>query len=452
MIDTKASRLFLEFIREKQLIRSDEKVLLAVSGGADSVLMARLFKDNNFTFDIAHINFRLRGTESDEDEVFVRELAAALGVRFFTKSLDTRQYASDHKISVEMAARDLRNEWLGDLKNEEKYQSVALGHHKSDHLETVLLNLTKGTSIRGLRGIMPVSGIYIRPMLFATREEIVEYATSLGLKWRTDSTNSDIKFQRNLIRKEVVPVLKKINPSIEGSVFENTYYLSLIEKFMNSELKSLYDQIVRIDGEITMINKNALISSGASELLLFEILKPLMFNSRMIRRINLNLNSEPGRIFSSPDFDLLIDRDDLFLTKKSEISIKNNLVINQPGKYKFNDQEITVDMILKSAVVNLKDSNVGYLDQSKVEFPLTIRFWRFGDYFYPFGMNQSKKLSDYLIDEKIPLLTKRKICVVESGNDICWIVGMRIDNRFGINEKTNKIIKISVNKYGRLYE
>lgn len=444
MINTKANRMFLEFIREKELIRSDGKILLAVSGGIDSVLMAKLFYRNGLAFDIAHINFRLRGAESDGDEAFVRELAASFKVKFFTKSFDTREYASKNKISIEMAARDLRNEWMLELKNTENYQAVALGHHKSDHLETVLMNLTKGTSIRGLRGIMPISGIYIRPMLFASRTEIELYAKAYALDWRNDSSNTDISIQRNLIRTKVVPLLKIINPSIEGSVYENTYYLSLIERFLQQHLQILMPEIVVQEGGSIKIDIQKLLASGAAELFLFEFLKPYRFNSRIIKKIHQNLSNGSGKIFASEMHELLIDRKYLILSEKAEIDSSNHQLINELGVSTFDGNKISVEIISKSEIENLKDPNVAYLDQRKVEFPLTIRYWQDGDHFIPFGMNKTKKLSDYFIDEKLTLTEKKRKLIIESAQKICWIVGMRIDNRFRIEPTTGGIIKISI--------
>ena len=444
MINTKANRMFLEFIREKELIRSDGKILLAVSGGIDSVLMAKLFYRNGLAFDIAHINFKLRGAESDGDEAFVRELAASFKVKFFTKSFDTREYASKNKISIEMAARDLRNEWMLELKNTENYQAVALGHHKSDHLETVLMNLTKGTSIRGLRGIMPISGIYIRPMLFASRTDIELYAKAYALDWRNDSSNTDISIQRNLIRTKVVPLLKIINPSIEGSVYENTYYLSLIERFLQQHLQTLMPEIVVQEGGSIKIDIQKLLASGVAELFLFEFLKPYRFNSRIIKKIHQNLSNGSGKIFASEMHQLLIDRKYLILSEKVEIDSSNHQLIKEPGVYTFDGNKISVEIISKSEIENLKDPNVAYLDQSKVEFPLNIRYWQDGDHFIPFGMNKTKKLSDYFIDEKLTLTEKRRKLIIESVQKICWIVGMRIDNRFRIDPTTGGIIKISI--------
>jgi tRNA(Ile)-lysidine synthase len=443
MTGTKANRIFLEFIREKELIRSDGKILLAVSGGIDSVLMAKLFYMNNLPFDIAHINFGLRGAESDGDEAFVRDLAKSYQVKFFTKSFDTRKFASEKKISIEMAARDLRNEWLPELMIAGNYQSVALGHHKSDHLETVLMNLTKGTSIRGLRGIKPRSGIYIRPMLFATREEIVAFAHEFGIAWRSDSTNAEIKFQRNLIRANVVPELKKINPSIEGSVFENTYYLGLIETFMNDRYQELYSDIVSPEANDLKINIEGLVSSGMSEFFLFEFLKPFRFNSRIIRKIFQSLNTESGKVFHSEKHELLIDRETLILSEKSTFEKSNELIIHEPGTYLFEGKEITIENTVRPNITDLKNPAFAFFDTVVLIYPLIVRYWKPGDYFYPFGMNKSKKLSDFFIDEKVPMNQKRRMMVVESEGEICWIVGMRIDNRFRIEEQTRYIVKIS---------
>lgn len=443
MINTKANRMFLEFIREKQLIVSEGKILLAVSGGIDSVLMSKLFYRNGLPFDIAHINFRLRGVESDGDEAFVKELAQSYRVKFYTKSFDTRKFASEKKISIEMAARDLRNEWMLELKESENYQAVALGHHKSDHLETVIMNLTKGTSIRGLRGIMAISGIYIRPMLFATRSEIMQYAKAYALDWRNDSSNTDINIQRNLVRSKVIPLLKKINPSVEGSVYENTYYLSLIESFLKQKLQSLIPEIIMIEGEIIKINISKLLTSGVAELFLFEFLKPYRFNSRIIRKIHSNLQCGSGKVFNAENYEILIDREHLILAKKSEFDTTNQLHINKPGIYLFEDKEISVERINKSDIKDLKDPALAYLDYRKIHFPLTIRYWKHGDNFCPFGMKTAKKLSDYFIDEKIPLTTKKRMLIIESEKNICWIVGMRIDNRFRIDASTNDILKIT---------
>lgn len=432
---------FQNYIKEHALFREDESVLLAVSGGRDSVLMAHLFKNSGYHFGIAHCHFGLRAAESDEDKDFCEELAQKLDVHFHSIRFDTEEYANEHRISIQMAARDLRYQWLEKIRQESGYQYIAIAQHQNDATETMILNLVRGTGISGLHGILPKKGKLIRPLLFLTREEINEVFSRENYSFREDSSNFSSKYARNKIRLEVIPVLKQLNPSLERTFDENRKRFLDLEHILEqrvSELKHhLFKTINQDEIEISLPELQNLKSANT---LLFELFKPYGFTEAVLADLQKSWFAEPGRVFRSLSHQLLLDRNKLILSRAQDPANEETLINQETREYLWKGQ--VFKSRLGSSVESdlIKKSNLVQLDLDLLQFPLKLRTWQNGDSFQPLGMKGRKKLSDFFIEQKISLNRKQNIGVLENGNgDIIWIAGYRIDERYKISMHTKKV-------------
>ncbi len=433
---------FTEFNAAKRLASAKKKTLLTVSGGMDSVVMCAMFSEGKFPFAVAHCNFQLRGKESDGDEKFVKDLTKKYDVEVFVKKFDTKKYAEEKNISIQLAARELRYTWFEELRKEKEFDLIATAHHLNDNIETILFNLTKGTGIRGLRGIPVRKGNIIRPLLFASRKEIENYQQKHKLEFREDSSNEDDKYTRNKIRHNVIPLLKEINPSLENTFADKIELFTDLEALYEKQMQKSAKQLFLQRGTDIYIPILKLRKTKNASSVLFEYLKDYGFNSEQADDILASVDSEAGKQFLSSAARIIKDRRFFILTKLPE---KDSTVhfINE------GDKEVKLgDRILKSEVRNQKseikaDKNSAYLDKSKLEFPLFARKWKQGDYFYPFGMKmKKKKLKKFFTDEKISLNEKENIWVVESNKKIVWVAGYRIDERFRVTDKTKEIVKL----------
>ncbi|MBL6444911.1 tRNA lysidine(34) synthetase TilS [Fulvivirga sp. 29W222] len=414
-------------------------MLLAVSGGVDSVVLVRLFKDAGFNFAIAHCNFQLRGLESDGDEVFVRELAQLNNVSCFVQSFDTKNYAALQGVSTQMAARDLRYGWFSDLMAEHNFKYIATAHHLDDSLETVLFNLTKGTGIAGLRGILPKKNNLIRPLLFASKENILSFARQKGLQWREDSSNQSTKYSRNLIRHEVIPALKKINPSMVTTFMQVSQRLEGTEKVLQQRVDQLRRESLTEQGEDLYLLKEKIAEQPA--VVIEELLKPYGYNWQQVQEILNGLEGLVGKMFLSGSYQLNIDRSHLIISplKKGEIG-EQYIEINE----EYVDNEVVKLRCYYSGEPKnfLKQKHEASLDFDCLKFPLKLRKWVEGDAFRPLGMRGKKKISDFMIDEKIPLNLKERVCVIESAGEVVWVVGHRVDDRFKVRPDTKRIFNM----------
>jgi len=435
---------FLDFIQQHKLLEKQDKIIAAISGGVDSVVMCKLLAENGFRFAITHANFGLRGKDSDEDEKFVKGLAKQYKVEFFSRKFDTWTYASAHRISIEMAARELRYNWFYDLLTQYNLTKIATAHHQTDHAETLILNLARGTGIRGMHGILPLSGAVVRPMLFTNRAEIEEYANENQILFRTDKSNENLDFKRNLIRHKVIPVLKQLNPKLEETLFLHSAYMAEYEKFISDHLEEMKNLIVSYKNDQVKIDFGLLYVLKYKNLILYEILRAFGFNYETVLDINRLTDRISGKRFLSPDYELVKDRKYLILSPiKKEITEMEKYVLTDSkfvtlGKCKF----VCIKLPKTERLEDLKNANVAYLDFEKLKFPLKIRFWQKADFFIPFGMKTRKKLSDFFIENKIPVNEKKNIPIFLSGDDIIWIAGFRIDNRYRINDNTEVLFKI----------
>lgn len=433
-----------QFIDSNQLLINNDRILVGVSGGADSVVLLHILLKLGFECVVAHCNFHLRGEESMRDELFVEKLAEKYKLIYKKTDFDTVRFAKSNKISIEMAARELRYAWFKKLAPENKCQTIATAHHTDDSIETLLLNMIRGTGLKGLTGIEPRNGDIVRPVLCCTRSEIEQYAQKNKLEYITDSTNLANEYSRNKIRNLILPMMADINPSVKQSLAEN------ISRFRGS-WKIYSEKIAEIEAHITFNKENQtfvdidkLKSQSDPKTVLFEILQKYQFNSDVISNIFEGLDKSSGKRYYSDTHRLLKDREHLIV---DEIEPNNTLefsidestkLISIPINLSLNKKAKNEDFIIS------KKSDKIHIDADKIKFPLTLRKWKKGDSFHPFGMKESKKLSDFFINKKINRNQKENIWLLVSDNKIVWIIGLRMDERFRITEKTKNILEISL--------
>ena len=434
-------RQFKQFVNDNRLFNRSHSLLAAVSGGADSVVMLHLLAQCRLKVAVAHCNFQLRGADADGDEEFVRQLATRYEMPFFSIRFDTLTYAEQHHLSVEMAARELRYNWFAELAAEHHFDRILTAHHLNDNIETLLLNLTRGTGINGLCGIAAINGNIARPLLFATREQIEEYARLNNLTFRTDCTNLTDDYQRNIIRHQIVPVLKQINSSFEERMSKNFKHIRQAADIYNWYVEKTKTEVLKTDGNGCKIDTEKLMNQPFAEAVLFESLKPYGFNGSQVEDIIKNLGQKSGCTFSSGSHKLLVDRSQIIIEPAEQTEFEP-IVINSPQN---------IDRIgLKMSVVPIADfvldkrPNVACLDLDKLQFPLTIRRWQHGDFFYPIGMTKAQKLSDFFVNNKVNVFDKERVMVLTSGERIAWVIGYRPDNRFKISNETQRVLVVEL--------
>ncbi len=432
----------LQYLSDNNLIYDHQKVLLTVSGGIDSMVMTHLFKQVGIEYAIAHCNFGLRGNESDEDAFFVQEVAQVQGIPFYIKRFDTKEYAKQNKLSIQEAARSLRYNWFESLIKETDLDLYATAHHFDDQTETFFINLFRGTGISGLRGILPKNGNCIRPLLFASRARIVKFAIENRINYREDSSNANNDYLRNRIRHNILPALEKTNSGYRIGIQNTFKALSSTEHFVLSQIDALKKRMFRKCQQHFEISIVELLKNECPDFVLYELLKPFDFNFAVVKNIIKSLNGEPGKIFLSFTHEVILDRKTLLIspliiqeTEIFEID-ENKTEIFQPLHFKLEIKPLT-----KKSVIE-KNPDIAFLDFNKIKFPLRIRKYQQGDYFYPLGMKNRKKLSDFFIDNKFSLLEKRNTWLLLSGKEIAWVVGKRIDERFKLTSQSENAIII----------
>lgn len=411
-----------------------KRFLLTVSGGVDSCVMAYLFHHHGLHFDVAHCNFHLRGEESNQDMEFLKNIPYLKDVSLFIKEFDTIALQQDSGKSVEMVARDLRYEWFNTLGKE--YDYIATAHHADDNAETILLNLTRGTGLKGMTGIPAINGKIIRPLLPFTAEEILTFAEQHHIEFRIDRSNYSDLFRRNKIRWQIIPKLKEINPNLISTFTRNIYLFNAQNRFYQQKLQILKTGLLLKKDNEYLISIKEIIDSGHSELLLHEILTDFNFHSDTIQNIVQQLHTTPGKKFTSGTHVLIKDREYLIL---SEIKNINPLYIVIEHLSDLGNYGYSVELMdYREDLQFPRDPNTIYVDKNKLHFPLTLRNWQEGDYFYPYGMKGKKKVSDLFTNEKISIPHKHRIPLLCMEDEIIWIVGYKADRRFAIKSGETK--------------
>ena len=434
----------LAYAEQHTLFSKTDKIIATVSGGIDSVVLCDILHKLKISFCVAHANFGLRAEESDADEIFVKKLAKKYEVPFYSEQFDTLEFARQEKISTQMAARTLRYNWFEQLRQQLGYDYVATAHHQNDAAETILLNLTKGTGIAGLHGIAAKKEYLVRPLLCLSKDDIYEYVTENQLIWREDSSNESTKYQRNLIRHEVIPVLKKINPSLETTLNQTVEKIQGAEQIYLAYIQEIKEKACRNEAGVTYLNLVPLREAIALPVVLFELLRDYNFNYENTRAVLETFDGISGKTFESATHVLVKDRDQLVITPK-DLRVYGSFEMNLEEEY-FDQNGLKIK-IQQQPADNYKiprGRNIAALDLALLQFPLKIRPWKEGDWFVPLGMNGKKKLSDFFINEKIPVNLKSKIMVLTSDKSIVWIIGYRLDNRFKVTEKTEQVLELAV--------
>ena len=423
------------------------KVILALSGGIDSMVLADLLLKAKADFVLAHCNFHLRGEESDGDELFVREFAEQNGLKIFVKQFETEAFAKEHGISIEMAARELRYQWFEELRQELNYDFIAVAHHADDQLETFFINLFRGAGIRGLKGMQPVNGHIVRPLLDVFREEIHQYAIENGIQWREDHTNAETQFLRNKIRHELLPVIDSISKEGRAAILKSISHLASENELYRELVNEKISQIVSTDGaprwgadhhgNVKATDVSPKWGAGimrippiVSEQLLFEWLRNYGFNEGQVHFTCEAMNGQPGTAFFSPTHRVTIEREGLELTPICQQEETTQALAYEQYP---NDGHFVLD----------PSPEVAQLDYDQLTFPLKQRKWQAGDRFRPIGMKGSRLLSDFLKDLKLTTRQKEECQVLTTANDeIVWVIGRRIDDRFKVTDQTKTILKV----------
>ncbi len=428
---------FLHYIAQKKLCSPADKILLAVSGGLDSMVMLQLFRECGFEVSVAHANFQLRGAEAEGDEKFVAEYCRRVSVPFFCTKFETQTYADQHQLSIQMAARELRYTWFHDLMNQHHFDYVATAHHLNDSIETVLLSLVRGSGVEGYDGIQAKNGKVIRPLLFATRQEIENYATENKISWREDRSNTTDDYSRNFIRHQVIPKLNEINPSLVRSFDQSIEKISGAVELMAMGMQHWRDQFQLTKGEQIILKKNGFDQFKNPKGVLWNLVKGFGFTLDQCGQIIKAMEGQPGKKFTATDFELTIDRHHIIISK-SQAAWGESWIESGQTEATLGNYNLKIELLEKGEAIQVP--LVAALDASRLGFPLRWRKWKAGDFFYPLGMNHKKKLSDFLIDQKISLADKETVTVLESGSEIVWVVGMRVDERYKASAATTTIL------------
>lgn len=437
-------QLFEKNLRRLLPDASNKKFLLTVSGGADSSVMAHFFHTAKLQFAIAHCNFHLRGEDSDKDMALVRKTASLYQVLYFEKEFNTLEIQRNSGKSIEMVARELRYEWFQQLRHNHQFDFIVTAHNANDNAETFLLNTCRGTGLNGLCGIPECENAILRPLLVFSSKDIRQYAQNEHIEYRNDQSNFSDNYQRNKIRLSVIPKLEEINPEFITTFNRNNHLLNAQFDFYQNQMQNIINQVIKIEDKRLLISIDQLNQLQDNELIFSEILLPYGFSSKMIQQIWNCRNHSSGKQFTSENYLLIKDRQFFILSK-----IENEIIENQVFK---DEKELLFleklgfkieKKVVEGKIDFEKDSQILYVDAQKLKFPLTLRTWKEGDFFYPLGMKGRQKLSDFFNNHKIDIINKQKIKILCSEENIVWLVGWRSDERYKIDDKTKYYYKIS---------
>ncbi len=431
-------------IRKNSLFSKEQRLLLAFSGGVDSVVLTHLLHEAGYSISLAHCNFRLRGEEAQGDRAFCESFAKNLGIPFLAKDFDTKAYATEHKLSVQMAARELRYDWFKELMPEHGFDRLITAHHAGDNVETLLVNLVRGTGIGGLQGIPEQQDDLVRPLLFATKEEIMAYAEKQQLPYRDDSSNAEVKYKRNFIRHKVIPELKSLNPALEETIHTSVQFFKQSAEIVQTYAKEKYTSICHEANNQLFIDISAISKEPYKETLLFEWLYSKNFKPRLIAQLCDVLNSEKhsGKQFTSHTHRLVVDRKYIIVKALEKEVTETSYTIASPADINHLPIALSFEEVPEAVFSGSRNEIV--IPYTEQLFPLTLRRWKQGDKFRPFGMQGFKKLSDFFKDQKLSLFEKEAVWILANKEHILWIVGYRMDDRCRVVENEERLVRIVV--------
>ncbi len=436
---------FKTHIHKNSLFTQTDKLLVAFSGGIDSVVLAHLLLKVGYNFELAHCNFKLRGQDADDDTEFCKTFSEKINCSLHLNYFDTSEFAVTEKLSIQMAARKLRYDWFRVLVQRHNFKYILTAHHASDNVETLLINLVRGTGIKGLKGINEKYKQIVRPLLYATKTEINHYAIENDLQYRTDGSNAEIKYKRNYIRHEIVPALKKMNPSFEETLINSIVVFKQSSEIIEEFAAKKFTEICKVEKNLLFIHINNLLKEKQKETLLYEWLSPKNFKTTHLQQLAevLKTNKITGKQFASSTHVLVIDRD-YIIVKKNEQQQQQALI-----EFIINDINDTSDLPIKLNFLETtsknfsKEKNEISIPYTNTTFPLTLRKWKTGDKFKPFGVKGFKKLSDFFKDQKLSLFEKQEVWILANDEHIIWVLGYRMDERCRINELTASALNIT---------
>ena len=431
---------FKQHLHQNFPFLEDSKLLIAISGGIDSVVLAHLCSQLNLNFSLCHCNFNLRGQESDDDEAFVTSLAKSLKTLVYTTSFETEKYATKNKVSIQVAARDLRYTWFYKLLDANQYDYVLTAHNTNDNLETFIINLTRGSGLEGFTGIPPVNQKSVRPLLAFSRDDITLFAIKNGIVWREDRSNASIKYVRNKVRHKVIPILKELNPHVLES-FQNTIeYLNESQSIINDAVKNITAKVVSYENDVLKISCKEIEKLSNKKAYLYQLLQAYGFTAW--NDIVDLISAQPGKQVFSDTHRLLKDRNFLILTTiNKNQSIKGPILIDQKVSKITTPIKLTIQ---NTDDYTSKNKEQIIIDKDLVNYPLSLKKWHHGDAMYPTGMSGSKKISQLFKDNKLSLLDKEKIWLLtDAKDDIIWVIGLRQDRRYLANKTSKNRLKIS---------
>ncbi|MFN4084022.1 MAG: tRNA lysidine(34) synthetase TilS [Bacteroidia bacterium] len=432
------------FIKTNNLFEKNDKLLVALSGGVDSVVLVHVLKNLGYNVSAAHVNFMLRDEESNRDELFVIDLCKKLNINLYTTKVRTKELSKNQNLSIQQTARNFRYSWLNKILTEQNLNKICTAHHANDVAETMLINFTRGTGIEGLIGIKAINNNIVRPLLNVSKKQIIEYATQLNINYVEDSSNNETKYTRNKIRHHVIPVLEEINPDFINTTIENSWLISAQHFFYKQYVTELIKVIVTKTNQQTIIDANKITSFKFSEILLFEIIKDFGFSSfNCFNIIQSYTNKQTGASFYSSTHKLLVNRNSFLvepntLDENKIIELSENYESINDGYYK-----LTFKTIQKNKLLNFKP-NCLYLDKEKLKFPLFLKPIEPGMKFSPLGLKGKKKISDFLIDNKVNLFDKERAKVLISDGKIIAILPYQIDNYYKITDNTKHVYVIKI--------
>lgn len=430
---------FTAFINDHHLFTKSNRLLVAVSGGVDSVILCHLCKAGGFDFGVAHCNFQLRGEDSNRDEAFVRDWCKQLNVPFHVINFATKAYAEKHKLSTQVAARNLRYEWFEQVRVEQGYDFILTAHHADDNIETVLMNFFRGTGINGLTGMQPVHQQIRRPLLFAKRSELETYLKQHELSFVQDESNLHDDYTRNYFRNTVLPMIAKTYPEVQQNLLQNISRFKEVDILYQQELSRITRKLLVQKGDEWYIPVLLLQKTPAMKTILLELIKPYGFKATQLNEVVQLLDSDSGKYILSSSHRILKDRKHLVISPLKDFN-RAIIVIEGPGTVDFPGGVLRLTQVEKT--VTGSEAHVALLDEALIQYPLLLRPWRAGDYFYPLGMKGKKKLAKFFVDQKLSLADKERVWILEMNRKIVWVVGYRIDDRFKITGKTKSVLRI----------